>query len=480
MVPVPTRREWQLLVRSDAVHVPPPPLGEWLRSVVMQEGGFQHQQVDAVADGERPRLLFSGFVHPCRYLEVHNGVLGFNVFREYPGAESWHDVTKVVDEFCTLPSTPVDGVEEFYLPSWLQGLERQRAKYRLGTGDCHAGLRSGSWNHGANVAEVFDDFNVLAEHLVMAGVHVTGFLVNLGAADGIWSDPLREYTAKGATGVAVEMDPERCRAYRRNFPRVRLLCMRVTPDTLSLVAAQVPIGGYDVVKVDIDSYDCEVVWTLLQRFRHRPSCVLLEVNPTFPPPFEFSVLYDPAWHVLNATRSPLRLGLAYGCSLSYAVRMLTENLDEPRYVLLQMSKKDALFLRNDIAEKLLGSRSPPDEFECYQASLVETRAVEPSRLRKWFFGQDLQSALAEMRALVRADLALLLGEPGGLEAPFVLSVGSPSAKGACGAKEAPNEIVSMGMVIRARSRFGVVSDAGRHYLVFRDLAQVAKNVRACA
>eukprot|EP00969_Alexandrium_andersonii_P146225 6467087-Alexandrium_andersonii.AAC.1 len=37
----------------------------------------------------------------------------------------------------------------------------------------------------------------------------------------------------------------------------------------------------------------------------------------------------------------------HGCSLSYAVRMLTQRLPEPRYLLLHMAKKDALFLRED-------------------------------------------------------------------------------------------------------------------------------------
>merc|ERR1719336_3622642 len=87
--------------------------------------------------------------------------------------------------------------------------------------------------------------------------------------------------------------------------------------------------------------------------------------------------------------------LAYGCSLSYAVRMLTLRLPEPRYVLLHMAKKDAVFLREDVAETLLGTKVPPDEFACYQASLLETRAVEPARLRQWFFGEDLERSLEE-------------------------------------------------------------------------------------
>lgn len=53
--------------------------------------------------------------------------------------------------------------------------------------------------------------------------------------------------------------------------------------------------GYDVLKVDIDSYDCRVIWELLHGFEHRPSAVILEVNLAFPPPFEFAMLHDTAW-----------------------------------------------------------------------------------------------------------------------------------------------------------------------------------------
>jgi len=295
--------------------------------------------------------------------------------------------------------------------------------------------------------------------MIKAGEHVVGFFVNLGASDGIDADPLLRFTRTGVRGVAVEMDSERCAAYRKNFDStlVTLLCLRLTREALPTVAAAVPIGGYDVLKVDLDSYDCELLWSLLHDFEHRPSCIILEVNTAFPPPFEFSMLHHPAWDEANMTSLPHHL--AYGCSLSYAVRLLTRQLPAPRYVLLQMAKKDALFLREDVAERLLGTKADPDEFACYQVNLVESRAVETSRLREWFFGSDLEGTLDEMRTLVRSDLISVLGEAAGSQAQFHLEVQEPR-KDDRSSQPRHREFGSL---------FALVREAGRHYLAFRDL-----------
>ena len=64
-------------------------------------------------------------------------------------------------------------------------------------------------------------------------------------------------------------------------------------------------------QVDVDSYDCALVWELLKRFHHRPSCILLEVNSAFPPPFEFAMEPHSAWDSLDPKL--VRYHLAHGC-----------------------------------------------------------------------------------------------------------------------------------------------------------------------
>ena len=81
---------------------------------------------------------------------------------------------------------------------------------------------------------------------------------------------------------------------------------------------------------------------LLNRFLQRPAVILLEINPAFPPPFEFAVEHHAAWDrpVPNATHGTAFGHLAYGCSLSHVVRLLASV--DPHYILLNFFKKDLL------------------------------------------------------------------------------------------------------------------------------------------
>lgn len=456
---VPRMRHWQLVARGDALLQSPPALSSWLQAVAASSfpvparrtlsapalGDVGAESTDLL---EASALIFSGFIHPCRYLEVNGGVLGINHFAHYPGAEPTVEMMREVERFCVL------GRDTPQLPWWHDELERRRLTYRLGVSDCSNGLRNSGWRNGPIAAEFAEEFFVLAKYLQLAGVEMIGVFVNLGAADGVRSDPLWSYSKQAKAGVAVEMDPESCAAYRRNFPSATLLCERLTLDTLSRVAEAVPIGmgGYDVLKVDVDGYDCEMIWALLTRFDHRPIAIMLEINPAFPPPFEFAMEHDPAWDEAHAAP-----GLGYGCSLSHAVRMLSRRLPEPRYVLLYVAKNHAVFLREDVARKLLGTEDAPDDFLCYQLNLLEARGVGPAQLRRWFFSSDLEEAAAQMRTMVRADLTAVFGERGAL-APFRLVVPGP-------ANAEPPGLVSL----QERSPYAFVFDAGSYFLGFKDL-----------
>lgn len=85
----------------------------------------------------------------------------------------------------------------------------------------------------------------------------------------------------------------------------------------------------------------------------------------------------------------------------------------------------------DVAARLLGPEGAraPDEFECFQANLLEAHGVGAARLRRWFFGGDLAGSLAEMRGAVRAELRHILGSAAGEVAPFVVAVGADTARG---------------------------------------------------
>ncbi|CAE7364380.1 unnamed protein product [Symbiodinium natans] len=413
-----------------------------------------------VTSNVRKVLFKAGKYTVPGYIEVHRRSVGINSFIEYPGAETHDDIQKLVQRFCSHPLA-------WQPPWWLENLQRRRLASRYGQAHCSGSLRSSAWRSGSNVADLLGDFESVGVQLILAGIPIYGYFLNLGAADGIWSDPLFSFTRNGARGVAVEMDPESCARYRRNFPQVNLLCTRLTMDTIPELAKQVEFGGYDVMKVDVDSYDCALVWELLKRFHHRPSCILLEVNSAFPPPFEFAMEPHPAWDTMDPKL--VRYHLAHGCSLSYAIRMLSVELPTPNYVLLHMSKKDALFLRRDVAAKLVGSDEAPDEFRCYEDQLLETHGVESDRLRRWYYGiQELhagtdimseEEVLQDMRQVVRSNIAKVFGRGLADVIPFQLTFRQHNV--------APME---PGFLMEsAKKVYSLVQDLGHNYLVFRDM-----------
>eukprot|EP00927_Polykrikos_kofoidii_P010066 TRINITY_DN14251_c0_g1_i1.p1 TRINITY_DN14251_c0_g1~~TRINITY_DN14251_c0_g1_i1.p1 ORF type:complete len:473 (-),score=81.59 TRINITY_DN14251_c0_g1_i1:119-1459(-) len=398
----------------------------------------------AVANGlGQTALLFSGFVNPCRYLQLHKGFLGLNFFKEYPGCETSEDLEQVIRRYCfkgkklTNIGAASGSSATLEEPFWRSGYEERRFKHRQGTVDCFAGLRAPP-NFGlqGKADIMLEDFGFMAEQLAKKGIMLNGYFVNLGAADGVWSDPLTEYARlHRARGLAVEAIRSRCASYRRNFPGVSVLCLKLTPSTLPQVAAQAP-REYDILKLDLDSYDCQILSALVNLFGHRPTCILLEINPSFPPPFDFAMEHHVAWDELNSTTAvdpDANKNVAYGCSLTHVVKLLA-NI-QPGYVLFQMFRKDVAFLRVDIAERVLGTQEAPDEFECFQGSLLETRGVAPERLRRWFYDTDLQNIESEMRGMLHEHLTDRFGETLGRRIPYRLAVTEPSRGRLAGARE---------------------------------------------
>jgi len=79
--PVPQRRQWHMLARGDALRQQPPALGALFRRAMTSSNHSHTGSTGIDLDG----LLFSGFVNPCRYVEVHSGHMGLNHFVDYPG-----------------------------------------------------------------------------------------------------------------------------------------------------------------------------------------------------------------------------------------------------------------------------------------------------------------------------------------------------------------------------------------------------------
>ena len=156
------------------------------------------------------------------------------------------------------------------------------------------------------------------ENILMALLDVTELsysFINLGSEAGVNDDPLHNYANLGADGIGVEMCPGWCQQHQAAHPRLETVCRKITPSNLlealdgtNLLSAkkiEVPhatenffeeklvlenreaSSSVDIVKVDIDSYDCALAKTLLEYLHPPPKLIIMEVQAGVPPPFRF-------------------------------------------------------------------------------------------------------------------------------------------------------------------------------------------------
>lgn len=266
-------------------------------------------------------------------------------------------------------------------------------------------------------------------------MEMSSSFVNLGAADGIWQDPLHDFLVspegQDARGVAIEGDPERCKEYLQNWGALyhTVICdvlmlkswnemedagQKVNKALLSLRAMQARPLALDVIKIDLDSSDCWIISHWLQSFLPlRAKIILVEAHP-LPPPFKFS-LWDPGGleelqqagggdgGSESTYRSRLNLGL-YGCSLSAWVHLL-----EPfGYRLLSFRRKDASFVHESLIDRAFPeANGGSSEFACYEASMPYSSGFTPVQLRSWFYSADTYKAFLEVQADLRSRVASL-------------------------------------------------------------------------
>mmetsp|Transcript_100839 Transcript_100839/g.314355 ORF Transcript_100839/g.314355 Transcript_100839/m.314355 type:complete len:383 (-) Transcript_100839:37-1185(-) len=252
-------------------------------------------------------------------------------------------------------------------------------------------------------------------------------VVNLGANDGISEDPLGpmlQHTTS-ASAVAVERDPALCALHRANLPHVHLWCGTVTPPSaLEALEEWLPwddpdvrergVLRVDVLKIDIDSYDCALLEAYLagvhserlgEKLRLQPSIVLTEVNDGIPPPVQQALLFDPALVNVSFENAECSGNIPVaGCSLSYQVKQMARF----GYSLLIYASGNAVFAHESVVPRLAeaGLKGPVDEFECYWHTMVSAQCVSGRQLRRWFHEasgpRTSQDVLREVRDHLKA------------------------------------------------------------------------------
>ena len=126
---------------------------------------------------------------------------------------------------------------------------------------------------------------------------LTRHLINIGAHNGKDCDPTYALVKDWHyAGVMFEPGGNQMDILRSLLPQGNISKVEtyVNPDTIELWLGSDPnfLKDVDVVKVDIDSYDCDLLGALLQVAD--PKVINLETSFQFPPPIEFAKHFDRA------------------------------------------------------------------------------------------------------------------------------------------------------------------------------------------
>ncbi|MBF2053097.1 MAG: hypothetical protein IGS03_06480 [Candidatus Sericytochromatia bacterium] len=168
-----------------------------------------------------------------------------------------------------------------------------------------------------------------------------GSCVDIGAYDGLNYSNTHFLFEQGWQGLMLECGPHRfalLASHYRALPAAQLSRAKVTPENIVplLNAHQIP-AEFDLLSLDIDSYDYFVLAALLKHYR--PTVILTEINEVIPPPVKFAVQYDPAFELQIQTRF-------YGQSLA----MLAELCQQHGYTMIDMYYMDVVLLDNRYLE----------------------------------------------------------------------------------------------------------------------------------
>jgi len=195
----------------------------------------------------------------------------------------------------------------------------------------------------------------------LLGFHGPGHVaVNIGANDGATSDPVVGLYHAGWTGIAVELEARFCpvlaSVVHKQHTNVGVMCpVKATPENTPRMLHDHNVAkDFAYLKIDIDSYDCDVLQAILAD-GFRPAVIQMETG-AIPPPIKFNVQYTPEY-----ARPHAQIYQAFGCSLSYTNDLIARVAHDGGYKLIQAGL-DSIWIRGDVI-----ARSPvhvwvqPDE-----------------------------------------------------------------------------------------------------------------------
>eukprot|EP00931_Biecheleriopsis_adriatica_P051338 TRINITY_DN29764_c0_g1_i1.p1 TRINITY_DN29764_c0_g1~~TRINITY_DN29764_c0_g1_i1.p1 ORF type:complete len:445 (+),score=49.65 TRINITY_DN29764_c0_g1_i1:63-1397(+) len=294
--------------------------------------------------------------------------------------------------------------------------------------------------HGFRVGEVEDDrcwMNSADFHIDLlvqlcdllpcnAGMNGPRVL-NFGAHDGFGlkdpanRDPLAELVIRnsGIDGLYFEPDADKFLELvdnMRDRPGLELVNLAAGPENLERLLGRATVfqgvndKSVDIVKVDIDSYDCTLIQHVLSHVSAK--VVVMEVDHAIPPPIKCVRLHGIPYIPGPRGQFLINGGDYRGCSLSYAVSLLASL----GYLLLRFNGNDAAFIHKDMESRIQAAFAPNglpmDEFHCYRLMDYEDLfAVRPGGMeiylysflfppdivQDWFFTGSADETLERVR-----------------------------------------------------------------------------------
>jgi len=171
----------------------------------------------------------------------------------------------------------------------------------------------------------------------------SSYLVDIGASDGITqSSTVKFLVDYKFSGILFEYEP-------KNFSKlaflyndrvdVNLTKAKITPNNIvKFMESYAVPRDFSLLNLDIDSYDLEVLRSLLLG-GFNPKVISIEINEIFPPNIEFEVSYsaDHSWQGDHF----------FGCSVASAEKTLRTL----GYSLVKIEYNNAFFVSNSLADK---------------------------------------------------------------------------------------------------------------------------------
>ena len=166
-----------------------------------------------------------------------------------------------------------------------------------------------------------------------------GYYVDIGASDGWTSSSTFPFArSKNFSGLSVELDDKKFKKMQyiyKKFNNSHLSKTKVTHlNILDLLNEFDVPQNFDILNLDIDSYDLFVIKKLLESYR--PKIISMEINEKIPPPIYFTVTYDEN-HFWKGDHF-------FGCSLQAAY----EEVSKFDYKLYTVIYNNAIFIPKEM------------------------------------------------------------------------------------------------------------------------------------